>query len=367
LFVTSSRRRLSISFLIFRPSMSGGARIIARHARLLRERGHEVRVVGCVDDPPRPGLLGRLLRRAPAAPAPSHFEIEGLAPTLLRGRAAVTAADLPDADVVVASYWRTAEWMAALPPSKGRKVYFIQGHEPDSPHTDRVRAEATYRMDATPIVVSGWLRDILRDRYGRRDALLVPNAIDLAQFPARTRTRNADPVIGFAASRNLVKRTDLAIAACVALKEKFPTLRARALAAKPLLEATPDWIDVALDPPQDRLADVYAGCDLWLSTSRVEGFGLPILEALACGTPVVASAAGAAPDLIDGSNGVIVRSDAAADYAEAAARLLSPPADDWRALSAAATLTAAPHDWTACSARFEAALCAALGDATVAA
>lgn len=363
-----NRRPLSVTFLIFRPSLSGGARIIARHARLLRDRGHTVHVVGLAAAAEgRPGLLRKLWRSSPSATPPSHFEAEGLSPLLIRRRERVTAADLPDADIVIASYWRTAEWMEALPPCKGRRVYFIQGHEPDSPHTDRNRAEATYKIDALPIVVSGWLLDVLRDRYHRRDAILVPNAIDLAQFPRRARTRNPTPVIGFAASRNAVKRTELAIAACMILKERFPTLRAKALASKPLVEGAPPWFDVALSPPQADIADVYAACDVWLSTSRVEGFGLPILEALACGTPVVASPAGAAPDLITDANGAIVRSDAAGAFADAADRILSLSDEEWRRMSDAAGETAAPHDWTACSAKFETALYAALGDTVAAA
>ena len=71
-------------------------------------------------------------------------------------------------------------------------------------------------------------------------------------------------------------------------------------------------------PPQAQIAAIYAACDLWLFTSRNEGFGLPLLEAMACRTPVLATRAGAAPDLIDGCNGVLLDSDPAAFAAEIA-------------------------------------------------
>jgi alpha-1,3-rhamnosyl/mannosyltransferase len=49
--------------------------------------------------------------------------------------------------------------------------------------------------------------------------------------------------------------------------------------------------------PQSELAGLYRGADCMMFPSRYEGFGLPVLEAMASGTPVVATTAGAIPEV----------------------------------------------------------------------
>lgn len=49
--------------------------------------------------------------------------------------------------------------------------------------------------------------------------------------------------------------------------------------------------------PEEDLVALYNGADVFLYPSFYEGFGLPVLEAMACGTPVVASNAGSIPEI----------------------------------------------------------------------
>ncbi len=58
------------------------------------------------------------------------------------------------------------------------------------------------------------------------------------------------------------------------------------------------WIDEADKPA------LYSGADAMLFPSRYEGFGLPPLESMACGTPVVASNAGSLPEIV-GEGGLL--------------------------------------------------------------
>ena len=106
---------------------------------------------------------------------------------------------------------------------------------------------------------------------------------------------------------------------------------------------------------------LYRGAAALAVPSRAEGFGLPALEAMARGCPVVASDAGALPEVV-GEAGLLVKPGDADDLASALDRILT---DDSLAaeLGAAGHRRAATFTWSACTAAHVAAYHAALGTA----
>jgi glycosyltransferase involved in cell wall biosynthesis len=77
----------------------------------------------------------------------------------------------------------------------------------------------------------------------------------------------------------------------------------------------------------EALLGLYRRAALVAVPSRFEGFGLPAAEAMACGTPVVAAAAGALPEVVRrGGGGTLVPRDDAAALAKGIAALLEQPA-----------------------------------------
>ncbi|MAF66958.1 MAG: hypothetical protein CMJ84_15045 [Planctomycetes bacterium] len=94
----------------------------------------------------------------------------------------------------------------------------------------------------------------------------------------------------------------------------------RALAASPARERV-EW---RREVPDGELTRLYAGADAFLFASLNEGFGLPPLEAMACGTPVVTSCVTSLPEVC-GDAALLVEPTDPGQIFEAARRVLSDP------------------------------------------
>ena len=91
---------------------------------------------------------------------------------------------------------------------------------------------------------------------------------------------------------------------------------------------------------REAVADLQASADLCLAPGPAETFGLSALEALACGTPVVASASSALPVVVGDAGAAAV--DTPEDFADAVEKLLARPEPDRRE---AARARAELFDW----------------------
>lgn len=351
---------MRITFVLPHAGLSGGVRVVAIHAHNLLARGHEVTVVSTPKRPPslsrrlKSLVRGRLPRRAPSA---SHFDGLDVTHHVLECSRPVTAADVPDADVIVATWWETAEWVAAMPASKGAKAYLLQHDETHlSPEKERVRA--TWQLPMHRIVVSRWLRELAEREFADPDVDLVRNSVDASQFNAPERGKADDLVVGFMYSGAKWKGSALAMSALERVRATWPSVRVVAFgSSKPPAEVLHDpAFEFHHRPPQDAIRDIYARCDAWLFTSHVEGFGLPILEAMACRTPVIGTPAGAAPELIGEGGGILVPEANAGAIADAVLRVARMDDPAWRRMSDAAYRTATSYTWADAAARLEAAL-----------
>ena len=84
------------------------------------------------------------------------------------------------------------------------------------------------------------------------------------------------------------------------------------------------------------LPAIYSGASIFVYPSRYEGFGLPVLEAMSCGAPVIVSSADALAELVDDA-GVVLRTESVEELTQAMERLLRFDAEQLRLRSAGLT------------------------------
>jgi glycosyltransferase involved in cell wall biosynthesis len=77
--------------------------------------------------------------------------------------------------------------------------------------------------------------------------------------------------------------------------------------------------------PDDDLPSLYTAAELFVYPSVYEGFGIPVLEAMGCGTPVLCSDASSLPE-VAGDAGILLPPGNPAVWAEAIARLMESTA-----------------------------------------
>ena len=352
---------MRITFLAPNDLLTGGNRVIVRYASLLQSRGHEVLVVSRSDAPTtlrehlrglRHGRWREMQREKRARREPGYIALSGLPHHVIDHGRPIVAADIPDADVIVATWWETALEMHAMPASKGRKAHLIQGYEIWwGGHKARARVQDALRLPNLKVAISAALKREIEGELGDLGIQVINNAVDGEQFDSPPRSRGTPPTVGFVYANDLIKGPDRCLKIIERLRRYIPELRVLAFGAQqPSPELPlPPGTEFHFRPAQDDIAGLYARCDAWLFATRVDSFGLPILEAMACRTPVVGVPVGAAPDLLRDGAGLLIDApseDALADaMADALHKLLSGPLQTWQTTSDRAHARAHAYSW----------------------
>jgi glycosyltransferase involved in cell wall biosynthesis len=164
---------------------------------------------------------------------------------------------------------------------------------------------------------SEWTKRDLIDRYGvPADRVVVtPYGVDRAFRPDGPR-RNGPPYVLVVGSLQRRKDPELALHALAASAADLRLVFAgpdkgleselRDLVRRLGLEQR---VEFAGHVPKNELASLYRGAASLVFSSRYEGFGLPVVEAMASGTPVVAVASSSIPE-VAGDAAVLVGADA---------------------------------------------------------
>jgi glycosyltransferase involved in cell wall biosynthesis len=350
---------MRITFILPFAGLQGGIRVVAVYAKRLKQRGHEVVVVSTPPDI----LLRRKIKlfisgRWQIHSEPSYFTGLDVEHRVLEQVRPVVDRDVPDSDVVVATYYTTAYGVQALSSKKGAKAIFIQGYEVEDGKPN-LKLDATWRMPMHKIMVSRWLVQLAREKFGDQAISLVPNGVDLDQFHAPQRGKALVPTVGLLHHNSPLKGCGTSIKALKQVAMAMPSLRVVSFGAEQpeLGLQLPRFAEFHYRPAQEKLRELYAQCDIWLSASTLEGFCMPLLEAMACRCPVVSTRSGGPIDIIEDSvNGYLTEVGDVGALADRVLHMLRLSPEEWRQMSDAAYHTATCFNWNDATDLFEDAL-----------
>jgi len=311
-------------------------RAILTYADRLAARGHAVTVVV-----PAKGSL-RALRLTIAGSRPDWM------PTFrarLRWVAEWNPRALPSGDIVIATAWQSAPVVAAAPERCGAKFYLVQHYE-SLYHGPAAAVDATYRLPLTKIVISTWLRDVMRERFGSHAEILV-TPVDLALFtPSPFDAPSPRPRVLMLHHQYAWKGVAEGVEAVRHARTQVPTVHLVGFGVKRPGERTLPYDEFHADLPQERLGALYASCDIYLCPSWDEGLGMPAMEAMACGAALVTYDNGGCRDYAhDGETALVARRRDVADLGAKLARLAEDDELRGRIARAGQQLVRTAFDW----------------------
>ncbi|PYN39585.1 MAG: hypothetical protein DMD98_00120 [Candidatus Rokuibacteriota bacterium] len=303
---------MRITFLCPHVRIAGGVRAILAYADRLAARGHDTTLV--VPARNRVDATWRNLRGAGPDWVPGF-----------RGRirwvATWTPETLPEGDAVVATAWQSAGAAATAPSACGAKFYLVQHYE-SLYHGAPDAVDATYRLPLRKIVISTWLRELMRERFGSPAEVLV-TPVDLELFhPTPAEASTSRPRVLMLHHEYAWKGVADGLEAVARARRRVPALRLVGLGVKPPRGPMP-YDEFHTNPPQARLAAVYSSCEVYLCPSWDEGLGMPPMEAMACGAALVTYDTGGCRDYArDGETALVARRRDVADLAAKLERLV---------------------------------------------
>jgi len=154
--------------------------------------------------------------------------------------------------------------------------------------------------------------------YGAPPARItvVYNAIDLERFrPAAPRRGDRRPLVAMVGRLVAQKNLDLFVAAAAGLRERVPAARFLLVGDGPLRASVRAAVEAAglvdcceLAGERHDVDELLRGADLFWLTSNWEGLPNAVIEAMACGLPVVATDVGGTRELVrSGEEGFLIR------------------------------------------------------------
>lgn len=290
---------MKINFILPFKSLTGGIKVIFQYANQLQKRGHDVILVY--------PLLPYLRAKKRLSPRGIYQLVTDTIRNLKNGKSVtwfqlearlvrvpwVSNTFLENSDVVIASSWQTAYSVYRLKPNKGKKAYFIQGYEIWG-NVSKEKVDATWKMPLAKIVTSGWLKHKAEREFGVDAFGPLVCGVSLSQFYCKDKIFNKNKRIGMLYHTMELKGVKDGIRVFETARQEHPDIQLVMFGMKRGPDI-PAYVEFHENPQQDKIREIYSSCDIWVSPSWTEGFGMPPMEAMACKCAVVATNVGGIP------------------------------------------------------------------------
>lgn len=263
----------------------GGARFLYQLANALVDRGHNVEFIlpkaGVVDWPIRAKIT----------------RVKELAPS-----------SFPSADFILPNFYPTV--IPAWQSKKGQVVRLSLVYEPLCIPNAAV-SKSTYSLNVPIVTISQWQRQLILAEVGR-DSTVISSGVDSALFhPTPKRSAQSGRKTIFYIMRGpgyTWKGNEDFVQACASLRERLSDFDV--LVVNPEgVQPDPSLPFLNMTAASDyEMALLYARADLFVYASYYESFGLPPLEAMACGTAVITTDCGGNRDYTrNGENCIVIQ------------------------------------------------------------
>lgn len=284
-YTKPSQLPLKLAYVVPNVNTCGGIAVILEHANRLIKRGYDVILISMQETSIKADWFpNNLVSIYPLSNAPENI------------------------DILVATEWGTTYIVDKMMADK--KFYFIQSDESkfyeDENRDLKERALNTYNFNFEFITMAKWIQKWLKENFNR-ESVYVPNALNpetiFPSQPLEPKNPNKIRILlegpidfkfkGMADAFKVIEDLDCEVW-CVSY---FGRPKAHWKCDK-FFEKV----------PMDQMKYIYSSCDILLKMSRVESFGYPPLEMMACGgCVVVGETSGYAEYIIDGYNAFVVK------------------------------------------------------------
>ena len=308
-----SCKKLRINYILPFTEKTGGIAAICECYRVLSAQGHSVRLFypllpyGQIIQTDKSGLRLRIVQfklffrklRALVRSIPL-FD----APIPVIPVPCISDIFIKNADIVVATAWPTAFDVMRLHRNKGKKFYYVQDYEAWVQNVSAV--DASYSLPLQLITISPWLTKLMETRFSHPVAVEMHCGIRHDKFSPPPQKNYSIPSVLMMFHTLETKGSFDALAAVSRIKKTFPSVPVTifSLFQKPALDFECTFL---CNPSHAELLMAYQQATIFIFPSRREGWGLPAMEAMACGCAVIATRVGCMDVIYNGKNALIVR------------------------------------------------------------